>query len=665
MRCNKWRAMLGITGWLLMGSMAQASAPAGLDQQRQVYVQAQKALQKGRISDYRRLKGTLTEYPLYPYLEYAEMSRRLSRTQSQQVQEFIEHNKGTPLAARLHRRWLASLARNARWKDYVKHYTPNDGRQLQCFYAKALLKTGEQEQAIATLNEIWLTGKSLPGACDPVIAAWHRSGKLTDDLVWARIRLAMQAGRTRLANHLGGYLSSSQRHWLTIWRKTRQNPRLEFNDTRIPGDHTIARWIRIDGLIRLARLDAIEASQRWLRLRDEYEFQTDETKRIERHLALRLLRSDDPNADYWLKTLQPANGDPRVIEWYILSALQDQDWETALAWIERLDTEEQHSERWRYWRGRVLEATGRLEEARSAYLLNANSRGYYGFLSADHAGFPYRFADRPLSFSHEELRAVEDIPAVQRARELFLLGEAVNARREWHHALSQMDNAQLLKAAQLAHDWGWHDRAIVAFGQARYWDDLERRFPLAHQEIVLKQAKRFQINPAWAFAVIRQESAFTHDARSHAGAMGLMQLLPRTARQLARSLRIPMRSRNDLLNVRTNVRLGVGYLRKVADKFDGNKVLATAAYNAGGLRVTQWLPDNGSMAADVWVEGVPFKETKGYLKRVLSYTVIYEQRLGREPHSMLERMPPITAPALASSKTPSRAVQLARSGSVK
>ena len=172
-------------------------------------------------------------------------------------------------------------------------------------------------------------------------------------------------------------------------------------------------------------------------------------------------------------------------------------------------------------------------------------------------------------------------------------------------------------------------------------------------------------NPAWAFAVIRQESAFTHDARSHAGAMGLMQLLPRTARQLARSLRIPMRSRNDLLNVRTNVRLGVGYLRKVADKFDGNKVLATAAYNAGGFRVTQWLPDNGSMAADVWVEGVPFKETKGYLKRVLSYTVIYEQRLGREPDSMLERMPPITAPALASSKTPSRAVQLARSGSVK
>ncbi len=652
--------LLVLAALLLPLSPAHADQDANLKQLRQQYSQAQKALQTGKMSKYRRLKKNLRDYPLYPYLEYAELTRRLSRTSSEQVLTFIDENPGTPLAARLHRKWLASLARGGRWQTLVAHYTPNDSKQLQCYYAKALLKTGQAERAMTVVSEYWLTGKSLPKACDPVIQAWHKSGELTDELVWDRIRLTMQDGRPRLARYLGRYLSDSQRHWLTVWQKTRRNPRLEFNDTRIPADHTIARWIRIDGLVRLSRLDAIEAAQRWLHLSERYEFQADEKKRINRHLALRLLRSDDPNADFWLKTLKLGSQDQRVAEWYIISALRDQDWETALAWIERLDGKEQQTERWRYWRGRVLEATGRLEEARSAYLLNTNSRGYYGFLSADHAGFPYRFGDRPLSFSHEELRSVHEIPGILRAQELFLLGESVNARREWHHALMLMDDSQLLKAAQLADQWGWHDRAIIAFGRARYWDDLERRFPLAHQELVLKQSKQFNINPAWAFAVIRQESAFTRDARSGAGAMGLMQLLPRTARQLARSLHIPMRSRRDLLNVRTNVRLGVGYLREVKDRFDGNKVLATAAYNAGGLRVKQWLPNNGSLPADVWVEGVPFTETRNYLKRVLSYTVIYEQRLGRTPHTMLDRMTPISAPTLAEAKPPVRTLKLAQ-----
>ncbi|NNF97277.1 MAG: transglycosylase SLT domain-containing protein, partial [Halobacteria archaeon] len=258
------------------------------------------------------------------------------------------------------------------------------------------------------------------------------------------------------------------------------------------------------------------------------------------------------------------------------------------------------------------------------------------------AGHRYQFAHTPLVYQDSELADVEALPAIQRAREFYAIKRTVDARREWNYAIQRMPQPQLLKAAKLADAWGWHDRAITTLAEAKYWDDLELRFPLAHQQQVLNQAARQQINPAWAFAIIRQESAFTADARSHAGALGLMQLLPRTARDMARSLRVRKPRKSDILKIDTNIQLGVGYLKKVQDRYQGHPVLATAAYNAGPSNVKRWLPDNGAVAADIWIETVPFKETRDYLKRVLTYTVIYEQRLGQQPKSLLERMTPIS-----------------------
>lgn len=175
-------------------------------------------------------------------------------------------------------------------------------------------------------------------------------------------------------------------------------------------------------------------------------------------------------------------------------------------------------------------------------------------------------------------------------------------------------------------------------------DDLELRFPLTYKKYIEKQAKHEKINPAWAFAVIRQESAFTTDARSSAGALGLMQLMPRTARQVARSLRIKRPNRHDLLKSNINIKLGIRYLRKLQKRFNGSSVLATAAYNAGPHRVKSWLPKEETQNADLWIENVPFTETRKYLKRVLTYTIIYEQRLGLETRPLLERMAPISIP---------------------
>jgi len=610
--------------------------------QRLMFTDAENALKQGQLTTYHRLAQQLQDYPLYPYLKFEEIKRNLRGNNYKQVQRFLQDHPGTPLAGRLQYLWLKSLARKQQWHTLIDNFYYTNDVTLQCDYAHALITEGQPQRAYGVLEGLWKTGESLPTQCDYPIDHWFAAGDLNQDLVWERIRLAMQARHTHLAMYLDKYVDPKDRYWVRIWAKVRRDPdfvsqvyaRFKVNDSKQ------LRWVITDGLRRMSRTDPVAATKLWSDWHDKLKFTRVEQDRIERRLTLAMASSNPTASHSWLKQLNLDVDDQRINELYTLNAIQDQDWETALGWLNRMSDDAQQSDRWLYWRGRVLEALGRLDEARSIYLQNADSRSYYGFLSADRAGMDYRFDHHPISFTSQDLTPIENIPAIERARELFALNRAVEARREWNYALQQLDKPQLLKAAQLAYDWNWHDRAIVTLAQANYWDDLVKRFPLAHRELVINYARQQQINPAWAFAIIRQESAFTNDARSHAGALGLMQLLPRTARQIARSLRLRFR-RNDLLDTDMNVRLGINYLKKVKDMFKGNSVLATAAYNAGDARVRQWLPKGGNLPADVWVEIVPFSETRDYLQRVMTYTVIYEERLGRTPVPLLERMLPI------------------------
>ncbi len=638
--------LLGTGIWLVTAPVcfAQGQDLSKLVNQRYQFEQAEKAIKLGRISRYRQLEKQLRDYPLHPYLEYADLKRRLGQAKPAEVKSFISRNADSPLAVRMHNRWLRSLARQGRWQLLVDNFSSTKDRDLLCSYATALIKVGEAQRAFAITEGMWLTGRSLPRRCDYPIKVWKQAGHLSNDLLWQRIRLAMQSGRVKLARHLAKDLPKEESYWVGIWIKVRRDPAflMEVNSHFTDKRPEVLGWITVYGLRRMAYKDPLQAASSWKTLRQQHLFSIDDQERIERRLALALLKESSPEAAQWLRTLNLNMLDDKVVSLHFYSAMRDQDWDTALEWLGRLTLGQQHTPQWRYWRGRVMEAKGHLEEARAIYLLNGEERSYYSFLAADRAGHSYQFAHTPLVYQAAELADVEALPAIQRARELYAIKRTVDARREWNYAIQRMPHPQLLKAAKLADAWGWHDRAITTLAQAKYWDDLEVRFPLAHQQQVLNQAAKQQINPAWAYAIIRQESAFTADARSHAGALGLMQLLPRTARDMARSLRVRKPRQRDILKIDTNIKLGVGYLKKVQDRYQGHPVLATAAYNAGPRNVKRWLPDNGTVAADIWIETVPFKETRDYLKRVLTYTVIYEERLGQEPKSLLERMTPIS-----------------------
>ncbi len=660
----KYRKICFITGCILSLCSASVSAsftlsklPASnhaatvttntvaLEVQRKLFLQAETALKLGRYNKYRKIEHRLINYPLYPYLRFIELQRNIKKTSTQKIQQFLQTYHNTPLANKLYFRWINSLARQGRSQALVQYFRPTQNTRLLCHYANALHKTGNKGSAFSLMGELWQTGSSLPKSCDPILKKWKKAGYMTSSRLWRRIHLVMNKGKRRLASYIGKSLPKKERFWLSLWKKVQRQPEYvlkadqHFNDRHSP----IMHWILVDGMTRLARKKPLMAAKYWQKIREKYNFNEEEKERIKRRLSLSLARAATPLSRETLKELKLESHDVQVITPHILSAIGDKDWEGALAWLNNLKSKERNSERWLYWRARALEEMGRLEEARSLYLQITDNRSYYSFLAADRIGDRYQLTHRPLNSPAAELTKLQHIPAVARAGELYHLKRIVDARREWHFAIQQMDKKQLLMAAQLANKWGWHDRSIITLALAQHWDDLELRFPLAHKKYIEQQAKREKINPAWAFAVIRQESAFTTDARSSAGALGLMQLMPRTARQVARSLRIKRPKRRDLLKSNINIKLGVRYLRKLKERFNGSSVLATAAYNAGGWRVKGWLPKEEAQSADLWIENVPFTETRKYLKRVLTYTIIYEQRLGLEGKPLLEHMLPISS----------------------
>jgi soluble lytic murein transglycosylase len=257
----------------------------------------------------------------------------------------------------------------------------------------------------------------------------------------------------------------------------------------------------------------------------------------------------------------------------------------------------------------------------------AKKRHYYGFLAASLLELPIALEDRPLSITAAEKKAALTHAAGQRAFELFHIKRYHQARLEWNYWLSTLDKRQKLVAATLANQIGWYDRAIFALSQEGYLDDVDLRFPMGFDQQIKQHASKYSISPAWAFAVTRRESSFMSDANSPAGARGLMQVMPNTAKQLMRKKDLP---KSYLFNSANNINLGTMYLRRLLDKHQGNQILATAAYNAGPYRVKKWVEGEKAIPADVWIENIPFKETRNYVKSVLAYQQIYHLKSGKK-----------------------------------
>ena len=624
---------------LLAGS---ATLAADLARQRTMFLAAESALARGKTAEFAKLESELRDYPLHPYLVHAALSKRIDGASAKEVRDFLATYDDTPLAAQLRNDWLDRLARQKRWKDYIEFYQPARSTARECTYLDALIRTGRADEALPQVDDIWLSGRSQPDACDPVFDAWTKAGQRTPARIWQRIAKAMYAGQSQLAQYLARALGSNDRKWVDTWVDLYRSPDRVIDDAaRFSKPHPYREAMLAHAVRRIARGDGMQALRYWQTLKTQYPFSDNEVAQTEHYIARNLVREPGDAAYAFLRSIRVGERDEDVHEARVRAALLREDWPQVADWINAMPIGQRSGNDWQYWLARALEATGKTEDANAIYAAVALDRGYYGFLAADRIAADYHLAHAPTPVTPALVQAVAGVDGVRRARELFALDRPIEARREWEMTTRRMDASHMQAAAKLAEQYGWHDRAIFTLARTGYWDDLELRFPLEHADLVAQNATRHGIDNAWIFAVMRQESAFMNNAHSHAGAMGLMQLMPATARTVARQvLKRPPPRRSELLDPDTNIALGSAYLSQMKAKLGQSDVLATAAYNAGPHRVTRWLPPH-TLPADIWIELVPFNETRGYLRRVLAYTVIYEKRMGKNPTRLQERLHPV------------------------
>lgn len=621
---RRWWMPLIVTV-LAVGIGGDVRATESLPAWREAFQVADQALRNGAAVD----TAALRAYPLYPYLRYQELARRLAEWPAAEIREFLKSYADSPLAGRLRGVWLRQLASARRWDDYLRDAVPTRDAELDCWHRQALWHTGQSEPALRGFATLWLRGDALPNACDPVIVAWRSQGGLSPQLLWQRFALAMAGNNPGLAKTLREALPlADQRladHWLEVAgdpRRLLEPGRFDFNDPR-----TVA--ILSDGLERWGKRDALAAAAALDTLKERNPLLALPLAEVERWLALWIASDYHPAALNRLAALPESVVDRDVREWRIRLCLRQGDWPAALRWLDQLPLPDRDSPRWQYWRGRALEALGRAEEARQVYHRIAGQRDYHGFLAADRIGAPYAIASTPLAISMTELDALlTRLPGLQRARELYILGREREADAEWRQVTQGFDRLALQQAALLAHRWDWHPQAIATISRAEHWDDLELRFPLAYRDRVMDNARADTVDPAWIYAVIRQESSFRSSARSPVGALGLMQIMPATGRQIAQELRDAGADHDVLLQPDSNIRYGVHYLRQILERLQGNPMLATAAYNAGPNKVLRWLPTRDPLPADVWAETIPYRETRAYVQRIMEYAAIYQRRLG-------------------------------------
>lgn len=626
---------------LLVALLAPALACAdGTDQQRRDFLAAMDAAKARDTKQLARLVERNRDYILNSYLRYEFLKDRLALTPPAVLHQFVTDNADAAVSGILRDKWLHFLAARGDWKTFMQEYPAAgvDDVELQCDRLTYLLRqTPEDPALLAEAGRLWLSPVRQPGACDPAFARWRQAGQMTNDIVWQRIRLAMQRQNLTLAAQLGTSLPAEDQVWVHRWLAMHRAPLRELEKLSYPVETPTARAIVIHGVLRLAQTDPGVAMDHWDALKAKYAFTSDDNDQVLRSLGILAAQNHLPQALTWLDEVSPKLDDEALRQWRLRAAIATQRWDAAARYYPALSDTERHDSQWRYWEARILEKVGQQRHAKRIYKELAKERGYYGFLAADRLGADYSMQHVSIEVTPQELTAMGARRGIQMAQELFVLGQAADARRQWAWATRTMNNRELQIAAVLAARWGWHDRAILTLTRTDQLDDLELRFPVLYREYVEANAQQNNIDPGWVYGVMRQESAFVTDARSAAGALGLMQLMPSTGRMAGRLLNVRLRNPQALLEVQNNLKLGTYYLKTVLDEYHGHQVLATAAYNAGPNRVRDWLPGQ-TIDADVWVENIPYNETRNYVKNVMAFTTVYDYRLGNVPMRLERRM---------------------------
>ncbi len=631
---------LALTCMGVAGSRADAPAAGGdaLQRQRADFKLAWAAANAGDLKTLAPYFTRLKDYPLAPYLHYAYLNATLDTAPDADVELFLAGNAELPVDDALRQAWLPALARRQEWSKILAYYRDETDPALRCVGVSAhLLKADEPDHAawVQPALKLWLTPGTPAETCAQLFDYLEAQRLIDDDLLRKKSELLLLARDYAGARALLPRLPVEDRDWVVSWLSVMADPSRMLDGAQVPDD---ARYqeLLMAGLKSLAKSEPARARHLWTELAKRYHFGHDDARDMRTLLALQRAWHLMPDARTTLKALHDAV-DPQVPEWRTRLAIRDQDWHEVLADIAALGAAGDAPE-WRYWKARALGGIGHTGEAKALYAVLARTPDYYGFLAADRGHLPYPINPQPSQPAPDVLDQLGQRPGFVRARELMLAGLYPEAEAEWNLATRELSTPARCQAALLADRWGWHARAIPALAGGDCWRDLSLIYPIAFEQTLGPQTTQLKLDRSWVYGLIRAESVFRPNAVSRVGALGLMQLMPETGMNVATRLGLNLLQPKLLLEPATNLTVGSTYLRDMLDRFGGSEPLATAAYNAGVTRVASWLPARGELPADVWVDSIPFTETRNYVHRVLGHTVIFDWRLNGVPQRITTRL---------------------------
>lgn len=625
--------MVRMIVWLLIGGLW--GAPAAAAPGDAAVKQAQQAFVARKPADLARAVARLpADHVLAPYGAFWQLMLDLPRVDDDRVSDFLAAHPGSWLAERLRAEWLKQLGRRELWPavraEFPRLARPDDAHR--CYAHRAALALGDRsglKEAVA----LWFTGRDQPSACSPLFAQLIDAGLLQEEDLWRRFRLALAADNPGVAKAVAAMLPPAQRPPAAqIDLASRDGAR--WLATAGGLDSRGAREIALHALNRLARQDSARAAAALEARANALDPPT--LRSAWGLLATWAARRHEPQALRWFERAGATGVDDAQREWWVRSALRAGDWTTVRRVIESMDEARARPE-WRYWHARALKAAGQALAARQTFAALAREQHYYGQLAQEELGPSMQTPLVNVKAGGSDIDAAARQPGIARAVALYALDLRADAAQEWNWTIREFNDVQLLAAAEIARRLGWYDRAINTAERTRDLHDFELRFIAPYRELARQAAAENGLDEAWVFGLMRQESRFINVARSGVGASGLMQIMPATARWIARRLGVDGFHPREMQDPAKNIRFGTYYLRHIQESLDGSPVLATAGYNAGPGRAQRWR-DSRPMEGAIYVETIPYAETRDYVKQVMSNAMHYARRFDQPSVLLKDRL---------------------------
>ncbi|MGQ3889366.1 transglycosylase SLT domain-containing protein [Legionella sp. CNM-1927-20] len=554
---------------------------------------------------------------------YTKWNQNLPEQPEQDFLNFI--NNDTPLAKKLREKWLYQLARQKDWVNYGLYYKQTEDVNLQCFYHLANYYQGKTDTAFSAAKALWLTGDSQPPACNQLFELLLKSENFNQSLITERIILALDKRNLPLVRYLLKQYKvprlKDEQQLIAIYQNPLRIQQLPVND--------LYSHFYLFGLKRMVSLNMPQALKFWEKVKNNNLLNNGQKQTFLAHVALyKAMRNQDDTWE-WFTKVQPAYYNDVLLDWQIRFALKHKQWKQVASLINHF--QDQQNPCWQYWSARAKEALGQLEQAKDIYQELAKSRQYYGFLASLRLNKKFSFENENPIDDRTILKPYESF--IDKVKLLYQNHQTLEASRLLNDFVSELPKEE--KSALLswvANELQWHGKSVALSNTQELNNQLSLRFPIPYSSAINSYAKNYQVPQEFIYAIIRQESGFRDDAVSQAGARGLMQVMPTTASSVAKQARIDYKDKTQLFSWEKNLNIGVAYLKHLSKRFNDHPALIAAAYNAGPRQVNYWLKNHPANDMDIWIETLPWRETRNYLKNVIAFYAVYQYRMQQKPN---------------------------------